>query len=171
MPSPSRVDRETTPAPPEAPRPESERSRPEPPTLPPPDAILAVGAGGVIGAAARLGFVELFPNQARGVPWTTLAENVVGAFLLGLVLVAILERWTSKPHLRPFLATGVLGSFTTFSNYTVEIVTRGEIGVAVFYALLSVVLGLAAAVCGILIGRRLFRPRDARQPNSTGGSP
>ncbi len=165
MPTPSRVDRETTPAPSRPPDRHSDA-----PTLPPPSAILAVGAGGVIGAAARLGFVELFPNHAQGVPWITLAENVVGAFLLGLVLVAILERWSGKPHLRPFLATGVLGSFTTFSNYTVEIVTRTEIGVAVLYALLSIALGLAAAVCGILIGRRLFRANHARQPGSTGGS-
>ncbi len=164
MPTPSRVDRETTPAEPLHP----ERHAP---TLPPPGAVLAVGAGGVIGAAARLGFVEFFPNHAEGVPWTTLAENVVGAFLLGLVLVAVLERWSGKPHLRPFLATGVLGSFTTFSNYTVEIVTRGDLGVAMLYAILSIALGLAAAACGVLIGRRLFRPNLARRPSTTGGSP
>lgn len=161
MPTPSRVDRETTPAGPEPPiRPESA------PPLPPPGAILAVGAGGVIGATARVGFVKLFPNHAAGVPWTTLAENVVGAFLLGLVLVAVLERLNTKRHLRPFLATGVLGSFTTFSNYTVEIVTRGDLGVAMLYAILSIALGLAAAACGILLGRRLFPPRPQCEPKS-----
>lgn len=152
MTSPSRVDRETTPSAPARPQ----RPGQDAPAIPPPEAILAVGAGGVIGASARVGFVELFPNHAEGVPWTTLAENAIGAFLLGLVLVAILNRCNTRPNLRPFLATGVLGSFTTFSNYTVEIVTRASLGVAVIYALLSVAIGLAAAAIGVTLGRRLF---------------
>src|SRR5581483_852601 len=68
--------------------------------------LAAIAAGGMLGAAARYGL-----TRAIGTPWATFWINVVGSFVLGaLVLVVV-----SRPLLRPFLATGVIGAFTTFS--------------------------------------------------------
>lgn len=126
------------------------------PVLPPHRTIAAVAAGGMIGAVLRVGLAQGFPPDPGGVPWITFIENIVGAFLLGLILVAVLERWRPRRQVQPFLCTGILGSFTTFSNYTVEIVTLGpqHLYLAVLYAFLSIAAGLVAAILGMTIARR-----------------
>ena len=121
-------------------------------------AVLAVVAvGGMIGASARYGVTRGIPPQPGGFPWATFWVNVSGSFVLGLLLVVILERLRPTRLLRPFLATGVLGAFTTMSTYQVEtalLVKDGHVATAVGYSLGSVAVGLTVAYLGLLAGRR-----------------
>jgi len=122
--------------------------------------MIAVGAGGVLGTAFRYLFVLAFPTPPGGFPWTTFAENVLGAFLLGIVLVGLLRASGRGTDWRPFLATGVLGSFTTFSNFSVEMLRLGEGGsldLALLYAAGSTAAGLLAAFAGIGAGAAVMR--------------
>ena len=105
------------------------------PSAPPRAELLAVFAGGCLGALARAGVAEALP-----VPWATLLVNVVGAFVLGAVV-------TRSPRL---LGTGFCGAFTTFSTMQVELLELPALEAAA-YACASVVLGLAA----VALGRRL----------------
>jgi fluoride exporter len=123
--------------------------------IPPPSAALAVAAGGAVGAMLRH-FLELaFPRPLATFPLVTFAENVFGAFLLGVVLIALLRSPRLSSRWRPFLATGVLGSFTTFSTVSLQIVAMtaaGEIGAALFYVSVSLATGFAAAAAGVALG-------------------
>lgn len=115
--------------------------------------------GGAVGAACRQGAVlALAPLVARtGFPLSVLGINVVGSFLLGLTL-ALAGRGVWPEAARVAFGTGVLGAFTTFSTFSTELDTlllRGAGGLALLYALLSVGLGLVAAVAGRLLGARL----------------
>jgi fluoride exporter len=127
--------------------------------IPPIGLVLAVGAGGAIGAALRQAFVLAFPRDAGAFPLVTFAENVTGSFLLGVVLIALLRAPHRAARWRPFLATGVLGSFTTFSTVSVEIVNlaaKGAPTIAAIYIGLSVAAGLGAAMLGIVLGASLM---------------
>ncbi len=114
--------------------------------------LLAVAAGGAIGATARHAFSATFPADPGTFAWATFTENIIGSFLLGFALVVVIERMPRTRLVQPFLCTGVLGSFTTFSNYSVEIIEmlhNGRPLVGVVYALSSIVFGLIAAMCGM----------------------
>lgn len=117
----------------------------------------AIGAGGALGGLARYTGVLLAPAGAGGFPWTTLTVNLSGSFALGVLLVVLLERFRFSRYLRPFLATGVLGAYTTFSTLAVEtdlLIRDGQTAVAALYVVLSLAGGVAAAWAGILLGRR-----------------
>ncbi|GHF36060.1 putative fluoride ion transporter CrcB 1 [Streptomyces mashuensis] len=110
--------------------------------------VCAVSAGGGVGAAARYGAGLLWPTAPGGFPWTTLGVNVVGCALIGVLLVTIAERGTPHRLVRPFLGTGVLGGFTTFSTYAVDVhrlVTEGRQAAAAG-CLVGTLLGAMAAV-------------------------
>lgn len=110
----------------------------------------------------------VFPTPAGQFPWTTFAENVVGAFLLGWLLVWVLERWRPTRRVQPFLCTGILGSFTTFSNFSVEWValsTGEQPWLAVMYLLASMAGGLVAALLGVTLARR----RPGAKPKAAAG--
>ncbi|MGW4895629.1 fluoride efflux transporter CrcB [Kitasatospora sp. NPDC004240] len=83
--------------------------------------VAVVAAGGAIGAVARYGAGLLRPEAPGAFPWTTFAVNAVGCALIGVLLVAVTEGRPAHPLVRPFLGTGVLGGFTTFSTYAVDI--------------------------------------------------
>ncbi|WP_311259960.1 CrcB family protein [Microbacterium sp. WCS2018Hpa-9] len=119
--------------------------------------LLLVFAGGGIGTAARLA-VGLGMPDAGGLPIGTLAVNVLGSLLIG-ILAARLPRTTG---LRVFLGTGVLGGFTTYSAFMTGAVGLWSAAplVAFAYAAGSLVLGLAAAAWGLRLGRP--RPSAAR---------
>jgi fluoride exporter len=122
---------------------------------PPAGYIVAVACGGGIGACLRHLLELAFPRDVGTFPLVTFAENVIGSFLLGLVLIVLLRSRGRAAGWRPFLATGVLGSFTTFSNVSVQVVNMaamGELKPAGLYIGLSVAAGLAAAVLGITLG-------------------
>lgn len=83
--------------------------------------VAVVAAGGGIGAAARYGASLLWPTRTGGFPWTTFWVNVAGCALMGVLMVVITEAWAAPRLVRPFLGTGVLGGFTTFSAYAVDV--------------------------------------------------
>jgi len=121
--------------------------------------LALVVAGGAIGTAARLGLGLALPapsgSDLGAVPWATLIANLAGAFLIG-VLAA---RLPGSSAVRILLGTGVLGGFTTYSSFTVGSVTlwHAQPWLAAAYALVSLVLGIAAAALGL----GLARPRSS----------
>ena len=116
----------------------------------------AVFVGGAIGTGLRLAIDAALPHGDTDFPLSTLAINVVGAFLLGALVARI---WESAPSwLKAGLGAGLLGSFTTFSALAVSLVSLsavGEWGAALSYLALSVVLGLSAAWLGLSLGGRV----------------
>lgn len=80
-----------------------------------------VALGGAIGASARYGASLLWPVETGGFPWTTFWVNVVGCAVIGVFMVVITDVWAAHRLVRPFFGTGVLGGFTTFSTYAVDI--------------------------------------------------
>ena len=85
-------------------------------------AVLAVIAvGGAIGATARYLIGLAWRTPAGGFPWATLVINIAGSALIGVLMVLVTDVWTRQRYLRPFLGTGILGGFTTFSTYTLDI--------------------------------------------------
>lgn len=121
----------------------------------------AVFLGGAIGATARVAVADRFPVAADAFPWTTFAANVVGAFLLALVLTVLIRRAVRDRRIQLVLGTGVLGAFTTYSTFAVELthlLRDGGALTAVAYAAASLLLGLFAAFGGLFLGRRLTPP-------------
>jgi CrcB protein len=87
---------------------------------------------------------------------TTFLINVSGAFALGLILALAVGRWSRSRYLRPLVATGFLGAYTTFSTFALELVTLGRDGhlpTAAWYAAASLAVGLVAALAGLALGR------------------
>src|SRR6185295_14847300 len=87
------------------------------------DVLAVVAAGGGLGSAARYGLARALPSPATGFPWATFLTNVTGCLLLGVLMVYVLEVWPPRRYVRPFLGVGFLGGYTTFSTYTVELLT------------------------------------------------
>lgn len=117
----------------------------------------SVFVGGGLGGAARYALSGI--NETHVVPWATFAVNVIGAWLLGALLVVILEVGRPSRLIRPFLATGFCGGFTTFSTFAVEVDTLASHGhgiAAAGYALGSVGAGLIAAALGIATGQAML---------------
>jgi len=114
--------------------------------------VLLVALAGAAGVLVRYGVS--YGVHGDALPWVTVAINVVGSFLLGMLVVA---HWAS-PQTRTALGVGFLGGFTTFSTFSVQAFLdfeAGEPGRAVIYVLASVVLGLAAAAAGYYLARSL----------------
>jgi len=112
--------------------------------------------GGVLGALARWGVATALPHPSGGWPWATLLVNVTGCLLIGVLLAVLLARFPSSPWLRPFLATGVLGGYTTYSTFavdTIALVDAGRPALAVGSVVASVLGGVLAVVAGLLVGR------------------
>jgi CrcB protein len=123
-----------------------------------PDVVLAIAAGGALGAPARYGIAQWIRVAPDGFPWATFWTNLSGAFVLAFFLTLVIERLPPTRYLRPFFAVGVLGSFTTFSTLAVEtvlLIKGGHVALGVAYTLASVSAGLAVAYLGIL-GARLL---------------
>jgi len=131
---------------------------------------LVVAAGGAIGGGARWAAGQAWPTPARGFPWATFAVNVVGCLLIGLLMVVLLEVWRPGPYARPFLATGVLGGFTTFSTYTSDtrgLLLAGHTPVALTYLFGTMLAALLATWVGLAAARAvagLGRPGGGRLP-------
>jgi CrcB protein len=113
--------------------------------------LLVIAAGGALGAAARYGAGLAWPTAADAFPWTTLLVNVVGCALMGVLMVLVTERFAAPPLVRPFLGTGVLGGFTTFSTYAVDADRLIRLD-AVAGGVLSLVLTLVLAVAAVWVG-------------------
>jgi fluoride exporter len=122
--------------------------------------LLLATFGGAIGSGARH-LVNVAVTRAYGphFPWATLTVNIVGSFLMGFVVDMILRRFGGSVEMRTFLATGILGGFTTFSAFSLDISTllgRGDSATAIGYIIGSVVLSLLALYAGLALSKALF---------------
>ena len=128
-----------------------------------PALLLAVGLGGALGTGARHALALVLP-AVGGWPLATLAGNVVGSFLLGLLLESLLRRGEETPRrllLRLGVGTGALGGFTTFSSLALEaerLLGGGRPEQALAYLALSLAGGFAACLGGTLLAARGRRP-------------
>lgn len=121
--------------------------------------VAAVSLGGAIGAAARYGAALLWPTPAGGFPWTTLTVNVAGCAVIGVFMVVITEVWAAHALVRPFFGTGVLGGFTTFSTYAVDIqrlVNAGHARTGLTYMAVTLLAALAAVWIAATTTRRVI---------------
>jgi CrcB protein len=122
--------------------------------------LAAIFLGGVIGALARLGLIEALAPAPGEWPWATFLANVVGALALGYLTTRLQERLPLSAYRRPFLGTGLCGALTTFSTLQLELLQmldRGESGLAAGYAAASVTAGfLAVAATTNLVRARLI---------------
>jgi CrcB protein len=124
--------------------------------------VAVVAVGGAIGACARYGMALAWPVAPDAFPWSTLLVNASGCAVIGVFLVLITEAWTAHRLVRPFFGTGVLGGFTTFSTYAVDVqrlVNGGHVATGLGYlvgTLASAMLSVwaAAAATRWAIGRR-----------------
>src|SRR5690349_5319706 len=116
----------------------------------------AVSVGGAIGAVARFAISNAWPTSRDGFPWATFVINVTGCLLIGVLMVAIAEIWPRRRHLRPFLGTGVLGGYTTFSTYVVDAQHLLDQHAAAT-ALIYLVATLVSAVLAVYAGTALVR--------------
>lgn len=119
-----------------------------------PGPVPTVLAGGLVGSGIRAGFGELFPARPGTFPTAVLVINLSGSFLLGLYLVRR-ERSISGPNSLRFWAIGVLGSLTTFSAFSVEVVELVDAGhpvAALWYVAVSTIGGLVSALTGLRVG-------------------
>lgn len=120
--------------------------------------VVQVALGGAIGASLRHG-ANLGIGRLLGAafPWHTLAVNVIGSALMGGLVVLLAHR--GQQQLAPFLMTGILGGFTTFSAFsmdTISLAQRGETALAAGYVLASILFSLAAFVCAAAVTRSLI---------------
>jgi CrcB protein len=122
-------------------------------------ALGAVAAGGAIGSVFRFLVGTWFLQRlGPGFPWGTLTINVTGSFLIGAVLQLAQTRMGLTPYARVFLATGILGGYTTFSTFSYEtyLLSRDAFTVqSIWYGFGSVIAGVAAAYLGIVAVRAL----------------
>ena len=121
--------------------------------------LLAIAGGGAIGAVLRFGMSSnIYRVFGREFPYGTLAVNVLGSLLIGLVFILIVERSVLSAEWRPVIIIGFLGAFTTFSTFSIEtllLLESGELSRAALNVFLSVALCLGATWLGLVIGRQL----------------
>lgn len=133
--------------------------------------LAAISAGGVLGALARHGLTEALPHRPGGFGWATFTINLSGSLLIGVLMVLASELWTGRRLLRPFLGVGVLGGFTTFSAYVLDIqqaLNAAAARTALLYLAATVLGALAAVWTGATITswairRRRPRTRDRKE--------
>jgi CrcB protein len=119
---------------------------------------LQVALGGAIGATLRfLTGIGILRLVGPGFPLTVLGVNVLGSFFMGLFVVFATQRGVTQ--LNPFVLTGLLGGFTTFSAFSLEAVQlfeRGAMGQALAYVVISVVLSIGGLILGLMIARGIW---------------
>jgi fluoride exporter len=121
--------------------------------------IILVMTGGALGAAMRFGLARALPLADGGWPWATFAANIIGGFAMGVLAAWLLRGENAAEPLRLFLGVGVLGGFTTFSAFSLEMarmVERGQGMLAGGYALVSVILALCAVFAGMMLARTIW---------------
>jgi CrcB protein len=122
-----------------------------------PRVLAWIALGGILGSLARSLISHLWnPDPVGGFPTGTVVINVLGCLLIGM-MVPVLAGHPKEEHLRPFIVTGVLGGFTTFSAFALEtgvMLDEGRLGLAGIYIGVTLLLGLLAVPLGVRITRR-----------------
>ena len=129
------------------------------------DILLVISVGGALGSLARWAVTAAIPHAAEGVPWGTWLENVTGGFLLGLLMVLILDVWPPSRYVRPFLGVGILGGYTTFSTYMLDtrtLLAQGQVPIAFGYLFGTLLTGLVAVWAGVLVARTVAAAIERR---------
>ncbi|MBK4121378.1 fluoride exporter [Kocuria rhizophila] len=135
--------------------------------------VLLVAAGGAVGSVLRWGVTHVVATGS-GWPWATLGCNVLGAFLLGLLLEALTRPGDETPRAhstRLVLGTGLLGGFTTYSAFAQDLweqLAAGGTGQAVLTAAVMLLAGLLAAGAGVLCGARVRAGAPGAEPRNGG---
>lgn len=138
-----------------------------------PAVLAAVAAGAAVGGVARHAVAVALEDPSPWLPWATVTVNVTGAFLLGWVL-CLTARPGAHRLLRPFAAVGLLGSFTTFSTWVLEVDTllgAGQISRGLAHLVGTTLAGLAATVAGLVLGGGLSWGRAPAGPGNGRGEP
>ncbi len=121
--------------------------------------VLAIAAGGAAGAVLRFWVSSgVYALVGRGFPYGTLAVNVGGSLIMGLLYVLMLDRMSVAPEWRGAILIGLLGGFTTFSTFSIEtlnLIEQADYLKAALNMVVSVVACLAAVWLGVLIGRQI----------------
>ncbi|MFD3512494.1 fluoride efflux transporter FluC [Streptomyces sp. NPDC058657] len=135
--------------------------------------LAAVAAGGALGAAARYGALLLWPAPAGSFPWAVCAVNVLGSALIGVLMALVAEGGrTAHPLVRPFLGVGLLGGFTSFSTYAMDVsalLGRGELLTAMAYALGTAGGALGAVWSAAWVTRRAVGGDGSAAGGTPGG--
>ncbi|GAA2207569.1 fluoride efflux transporter CrcB [Nonomuraea monospora] len=124
--------------------------------------LAAIAAGGALGALARHGLQSALPSGAADFQWATFLVNVSGCLLMGVLMVVITEVRKAHRLVRPFLGVGVLGGYTTFSTYAVDVqraVAAGAPVTGLLYLAATVLAALAAVTAGVWLTRRVASVR------------
>ena len=127
-------------------------------------ALLAVAAGGALGATARYAIGLTIDGLGVALPWATLTVNLVGCLLMGVLVSYVLAHPRHHPLWRPFLGAGVLGGFTTFSAFAGDAVLLADEGAwaaSAAYVVTTLAGGLLALWVGYEVGHALRRRRPA----------
>ncbi|NNN09407.1 MAG: fluoride efflux transporter CrcB [Acidimicrobiaceae bacterium] len=122
--------------------------------------VFALGCGGVIGAIARYAVSLAIPTQTGQFPWGTFVINISGSAVLGFLLLLLIEQFPKGRLVRPFVGSGIIGAYTTFSTFQVDtllLIRHHEIGVAVTYMMGSLLAGLLAVWLGMKVARLIIR--------------
>ena len=121
--------------------------------------LLAIAGGGAVGAVLRfIASTQVYRLFGRNFPYGTLAVNVLGSFLMGLLFILIVERGLLSAEWRSAIIVGFLGAFTTFSTFSIEtlnLLESGELSRALLNIMFSVALCLVATWIGLIIGRQI----------------
>jgi CrcB protein len=131
--------------------------------------LAVVAAGGALGACARYGLALWLAPRPGAFPWATFVTNLSGCLLIGVLMVLVTEVWTAHRLARPFLGTGILGGYTTFSTAMVDVrqmALAGHEGAALGYMMSTVTAAVAAAFAGVTLTRAaaaLWLRRRARR--------
>jgi len=121
--------------------------------------LVAVAVGGALGTVARYEVAQVESLGSSRFPWATFLVNVVGAFVLGAALTALVTGGVGAALLRSFIGIGFCGGLTTFSTWMVESVLlarAGDTGVAVLYLGAMLVAGFVAVLAGVVLTRRML---------------
>jgi CrcB protein len=119
--------------------------------------VAAVASGGALGALARYGISAAWPHDPGQFPWSTWTINMTGCFLIGVLMVVVTRRST-HPLLRPFVGVGVLGGYTTFSTWAVD-VQRAPARTALLILAATVLGALLAVWAGSALTATVVRHR------------
>jgi fluoride exporter len=120
--------------------------------------LLIVAAGGALGAGLRHLVNMAAMRFTLTFPWGTLAINIVGSLAMGIFIETLARRYGASAELRLFVATGILGGFTTFSAFSLDVAVlweRGALGLAVAYVLASALGAILALFAGLWLARSL----------------